>query len=186
MSLVGKLCRSAIGLPLLAGLFVGIQTPSAGAAVIYDFVGTCTSGCVGQAEAVLTLADTYTPGTELQNADFVSLSYMSSSGSYTIPGDGTFLFFGSTGVSPILPASPPEDQADVFIDFDLDGTLFATDVGLWDSAFIPGLGIDDDGTEYSWTLRPGDAVPEPAIALLLLVSVGLLVGHRRWTPAMHG
>jgi hypothetical protein len=64
----------------------------ANAEVVYNFEGTCVGGCTGTATGVLTLEDTYTPGTPLQNADFISFSYQSTSGSFTID-DTTFLEF---------------------------------------------------------------------------------------------
>ena len=54
------------------GVVLAITASSANAVVIYDWTGTATSGSIGPSSAVLTLADTYTPGTALSLADFVS------------------------------------------------------------------------------------------------------------------
>ena len=54
------------------GVVLAITASSANAVVIYGWTGTVTSGAIGPASAVLTLADTYTPGTALSLADFVS------------------------------------------------------------------------------------------------------------------
>ena len=44
------------------GVVLAITASSANAVVIYDWTGTATSGSIGPASAVLTLADTYHPG----------------------------------------------------------------------------------------------------------------------------
>ena len=90
-------------LGLFAGLVLVLNAGTATALVIYDWSGTCTDNCTGTATAVLTLQDSYIPGTVLAEADFVSFSYSSSSGSYDIPGDADFLqLIGSTGALPVL------------------------------------------------------------------------------------
>ena len=65
-----------------AVLALGLAAPKARAVVIYDWTGACDFGCSGQAAAVLTLADSYTPGSNVDEDDFVSFSYSSSSGTY--------------------------------------------------------------------------------------------------------
>ena len=180
MSLVRMLWRSIVGLPVIAFVFALTPAPNAGAVVIYDFVGNCTRFCTGQAEAVLTLADTYTPGTVVQKADFISFTYMSSSSSYEIPKDSGFDDFVGFHDN-ILPV-PPLDQAGIFIDFAGSPSFFDTNpAGGWRSNSVP-LRSGDQGTGYSWTLRT-TAVPEPATALLFLAGLGLLIGLRRRTAA---
>ena len=179
MPLVRKLWRSIVGLPVIAFVFALAQTPNAGAVVIYDFAGFCTFGCMGQADAVLTLADTYTPGTAAQEADFISFTYVSSNGTYTIPGDGVFQSFGRFSPN-VLPAV--SGLADIFIDFQGGSTAFQSDGGGWSNVFAP-AGIADAGDEFGWTLRQ-TAVPEPATVLLFLVGLGLLIGLRRRTAAV--
>ena len=57
---------------VFTGVVLAITASSANAVVIYGWTGTATSGSIGPASAVLTLADNYTPGTALSLADFVS------------------------------------------------------------------------------------------------------------------
>ena len=67
--------------------------PQAHGVVIYDFSGECAaaSDCSGVATGVLTLADTYSPGTTLASADFIYFEYTSSQGSFVVLSDLGFL-----------------------------------------------------------------------------------------------
>jgi hypothetical protein len=71
---------------------------------VSNFTGTCAVNepgyapqglCTGTATGVLTLADTYVPGTDITAADFVSFSYTSSALNFTIsPAEGELVFLG--------------------------------------------------------------------------------------------
>ncbi len=103
--MIGKLFGPSAALAFSSLLAVFAYAPNAGAAVIYDYVGTCTVGCTGQASGVLTLKDSYTPGDLLTNADFEAFTYISSStiaddarfpdDTFNLPGDDTFFRFGA-------------------------------------------------------------------------------------------
>ena len=164
----------------LLGLFaativaLGMAAPQAGAAVIYDWSGICDEGCTGQASAVLTLANTYVPGTQVMAGDFISFSYSSDSGSYSIPADaGLELIFGPA-VLPVVSGS-----ATIGFDFTDVGRLFQTQPGGWTSLFAS-LNIDHSGTGSEWVLRSLNA-PGP-LSLLALGLVGLALARQRRKP----
>ena len=87
---------------IIGAAALALAAGSASADVVYDWMGTCTDLCTGNATAVLTLADTYTPGTALANVDFVNFSFSSSNGSYTVPGDDVFDEFWTGSMLPAL------------------------------------------------------------------------------------
>ncbi|MEM6637815.1 MAG: hypothetical protein AAF667_18210 [Pseudomonadota bacterium] len=95
-------------------------TNSAHSAVIYEWSGLCTDGCTGFASAVLTLEDTYTPGTALALADFSSFFYSSSSGAFDVPGDAVFVSL--TGTLPMETGN----LSDVVVDFTGVGSVFSS------------------------------------------------------------
>jgi hypothetical protein len=76
-------------------------------------------GCTGIATGVLTLADTYTPGTALSLADVISWQYNSSTDSFSVPGDSTF-----SGVSGSLP-NGTSSGISASLDFFDAGTIVA-------------------------------------------------------------
>ena len=168
-----------LGVLATAIVALGMAAPKANALVIYDWSGLCESGCVGQASAVLTLADTYVPGTQVMDADFISFSYSSSSGTYDIPADVAFDDF-SPGSS--LPAV--SGLALILIDFDGSGTIFDSMLsGGWLSLFDP-AGINDVGDEHQWVLRTTDLTAPGPLSLLALGLAGLaLAGRRRGKAA---
>ena len=165
-----------LGLLAAAVVALGMAAPQAHALVIYDFTGACDFGCTGQATAVLTLADTYVPGTQVMAADFVSISYSSNAGSYNVPPDaGLELIFGPA----VLPAV--SGQATIGFDFTDAGRIFQTTPGSWASLFVS-LGIDHGGTEYEWVLRE---LPAPGpLSLLALGLAGLALAGRRRKKAV--
>ena len=180
--------RFSNGLLLLTLCFSTLLAVPAKAVVIYDWSGTCAVGCNGTATGVLTLADSYTPGTLVSVDDFVSWSYASSSGSYDVPGDGildpTNSFENSFLGSFDGPLPVGSGSGDTVIDAVGISTLFATDlpsVGAWQSIFVP-VGISNDsGTAYEWSLRPAQ-LPLPQTALLLgtaLAGLGMAMRRKR-------
>ena len=165
-----------LGIFAAAIVALGITAPKAEAAVIYDWTGPCESGCTGQATAVLTLADSYVPGTFLEDADFISFSYSSSSGAYDIPADAAFVAFFAIGPLPAV-----SGEAEIGLDFAGGGTGFFSDPLLtsWVSEFAP-AGISESGTSHLWTLRqpPELSAPGP-LSLLALGLAGLALAGRR-------
>ena len=160
---------------LLSGLFVGLMAHigSAQSDVIYDFTGTCTSGCTGTATAVLHLTDTYVPGTAPALADLLSFSYSSSNLSYNVPGDTTFLAVIGT-----LP-NGVTSSIQLFLDFPNNNTFFSTSTnGAWLSELDP---KSDGGRPYQLALRVSPVpLPESAwMFLSALLTVGLLGWWRR-------
>ena len=169
-------------LGVLAGavLALGLMAPQAKAVVIYDFAGSCAAPC-DFAFGTLTLADTYTPGTVVENEDFISFSYMSGSGAFSVPGDAVFSQFSGNR---ILPAGIGD--ADLTIDFVGGSTFFQSEPGFWRSIFSP-AGIDDVGGANAWRLRaPVDppvelSAPGP-LSVLILGFAGLALARRRRKP----
>jgi len=139
------------------------------AAVIYNFTSTCTSGCTGQAFGELVLADTYTPGTNLVNTDFISFSYESSSGSFSVPNEWNF-----NRISGVLPEISGYALEYIELDFVEDNTgLHAFTDGTWDLEFAP------FGTDYNITLDAGNSMiwttaPVPVPAAVWLFGSGLI------------
>jgi hypothetical protein len=149
-----------------------VAMPNARASVIYDWTGDCSSGCVGTATGVLTLADTYTPGTAMSFLDFDSFSYSSSSGTYDIPGDGILTSLSLTTLLPVVSSTTAESgfgwaTAGGFTTNPLSSSAW---VSRFDDAPIP---IHDIGQTYNWQLRP---VPLPAAIWLFGSALIGLVG----------
>ena len=170
-AVLGNLLRG-----IVATLLLGAVVPMSHAVVIYKWIGTCSLGCTGSATAVLRLQDSYAPGTELTNSDFSSFSYASSSGSFSIPGDESFVgwdFDGFRGPLPLLSGT-----ATVFSDFADDDTSHETNVsGGWRTEFVPQGIIEDRGQTHSWSLV---VASEPAtLALFCFGLVGLVRRHKR-------
>ena len=152
---------------------------TANASVIYDFEGICSDGCSGIATGVLTLADSYTPGTQVADADFISFTYTSSSGSFAIPTDLALNRFNKG----ILPVSSGSSIEWVEIDAIQSGTslhgcgvagipdtYFCPSAGFWSAEWAP-FGITRDiGLSHTWTLVP---VP-PAVWLFGSGLLGLI------------
>ena len=152
---------------------LGMTAPQADAVVIYDWSGLCESGCVGQATAVLTLDDSYTPGTQVSTADFISFSYSSSSGAYDIPADAGFEEFIGPAEFPVV-----SGEVDVFIGIAGASTFFDTEADAWNSFFDP-FGISDGGSENEWVLRTTNLSAPGPLSLLALGLAGLALAGRR-------
>jgi hypothetical protein len=157
-----------------AALFVAAP---ARANVAFDFSGVCLDGCSGTATGVLTLADSYTFGSNIKAADFISFDYSSSSLSFDITSaeafggglnaDGSFnsagtLALQATGGLPV----------------------FATAPGIFEATIVDN-GTSDIGSSFTFTLVPG-AVPEPSTwAMMLLGFAGLgYAGYRKARQAV--
>lgn len=154
-----------------------------------DLAGSHASNeaAVHTATGVLTLADTYTPGTTVTTADFISLSY-----SFVVPDDLAFI--------EVFPAFYLRCQVRLLSGMSMDfqdnnsglnacaeqglivkgaGSIDCVTAGWWYVEFFPvGIGDDggdfndrDHGTTHTWTLRTV-SVPEPST--LGLLAVGLL------------
>lgn len=163
---------------LLPALGLALSAGNVGAVIIYDWSGTCSNNCSGTASAVLTLNSSYTPGKALSAADFVSFSYSSSSGSYDIPADASFVgLIGLAGALPVF--SGVTLLGPINFDFDGLGTTFSVDTtGFWGSGFTPKFAELDFGDSHSWERR----IPEPStFALLGLGLAGLGAVWRRRT-----
>lgn len=164
--------RNRIASALTAVALV-VAASSANASVIYDWSGTATSGAIGPARAVLTLADTYTPGTAPALTDFVSFFYKNNDGvTVSVPGDDT-----ATGLFGVLPAISGPPLVNFFLNFSAFNSSFGSQTsGDWSSFFadksVRDLGVSDQ----NWTLR----IPEPGtLALFGLGLAGLGFVRRR-------
>ena len=164
--------KSVLGGLAAAVLAMGLAAPSAKAAVIYDFTGTCGFGCTGQATAVLELADSYTPGEVLRNSDFLSFSYSSSTDLFSIPADAFFTGFFGAARLPVVSGTASFGLNAGF------GTAVNTGSG-W-SAFFSPSDIDEGGSAYTWTLRQPTQLAAPGpLSLLALGLAGLALAGRR-------
>ena len=127
--------------------------------VIYDFAGRCDSAapsdipgsdigpggvdCSGTATGVLSLADTYTPGTGLTTPDFISFFYSSTAGSFL----ATTL---TNALHGILPAITGPSIEWVEIDFPSSQTgLNAIPNGGWRMEFISAGIRDNSGSAHT-------------------------------------
>jgi hypothetical protein len=153
------------GSPVAIGIAMTLFcTPSARANVVFDWTGSCDSGCAGTATAVLTLIDAYSFGTPISSANFVSLAYKSND--MTADLTPTSLFEGGLNADGSF-ASP------TFIIRDVSGfpQFNAGDTGGWEVASATGA---DSGTDGHFTPVVGGAIPEPSSwAMMLLGFAGL-------------
>jgi len=161
-----------LGVLATAIVALGLTAPKAEAVVIYDWTGTCTGGCTGQASAVLTLVDSYTPGDFASTLDVISFSYSSSSGAYDIPADAALAFASAT-----LPAVSGEGMVNLI--FAAAGAEFRPNTSMsWTSHLAP-AGVDDRGTDNTWTLRQIDLSAPGPLSLLALGLAGMALAGRR-------
>jgi hypothetical protein len=166
---------------LAAGLLAGPM--SANAVMVFDFEGTCnTDGCPAlssSASGVLTLADSYVFGTAFTSSDLISFDYTSADiHLFFAPGDSNFSLQGGGGIN------ADGSLVNVIDIADDDGSFFADVLG-WVAIVPPTPGSEDEdpdidqGTIYSFTLRPS-AVPEPGtLGLLGLGLLGLGLTRRK-------
>jgi PEP-CTERM motif len=138
--------------------------------VVFDFSGICElSTCSGTATGVLTLADSYVFGADINAGNFISFDYSSSDKNFEITSPEAQVLLGGlnadgsvvgillvqvmTGTNPFFEVAPPPDG------------FFAT---------------GDRGQMFTFTLV-GGAVPEPSTwAMMLLGFAGLgYAGYRK-------
>ena len=171
----GRMMTRLGGLMAAAVLAMGLAAPKAEAVVIYDWVGTCTNVCSGEATAVLTLADSYVPGTEVMDDEFISFSYRSNTLSYDIPDDAGFVRFGDAAILPGLSGTTNIDLVFVGID-----RMFGAFDGFWDSRFLDLVDDIDFGRVHLWTLRLPTELSAPGpFSLLVIGLAGLALAGRR-------
>jgi hypothetical protein len=167
---------------LAAGLYSA--APALGDTV-FDFTGTCDSGCTGTATGVLTLVDFFDDDNGMVNdSTFISFEYTSSSRTFLITraeggsangllyDDGRpfrGLFVSSSSGLPSFQASPQ--------DFGMVPEEF-------DAATTPDPGTDDVGSSFTFVQVSG-AIPEPSTwAMMLLGFAGLgVAGYRKGKQA---
>lgn len=133
--------------------------------VIYDWTGTCTAGCTGQATGVLTLADSYVPGAATSSIDdFVSWSFSSDLFTLTQTRALSFQFIPAT-FSMVVGS---------------DGSFFDNSAS-WAYQSTDGTNAGFGG---SFTLRSPAQLPVPVaepgvLALLGLGLAGVTIGRNR-------
>jgi probable HAF family extracellular repeat protein len=138
-----------------------LVSPPASADLVYDFRGQCSSGCTGSAVGTLTLADSYVPGAKVTSADFVSFTYTSSTGSFSL--DAASLDRMDEGALPTLAGASLQWIEIDAIDDDT-GLNACSEAGIPDDHYCPSEGFwslewasagiaRDAGPAHSWTLR---------------------------------
>ena len=163
-------------------LALGLAAPKAHAVVIYDWTGTCDEGCTGQATAVLTLADTFVPGTSFADNDvFVSFSYSSSSVSFAVPGDSALSRFFATFPREVSGPATPWRASVSSQGFEVSYRFDTGPSGDWGLNFDrPSEPFSDRGVDGLWTLRASELSAPGPLSLLALGLAGLaLTGRRR-------
>ncbi|MCG8353973.1 MAG: PEP-CTERM sorting domain-containing protein [Kiloniellales bacterium] len=162
----------------VAALPLTLFEKPAHATFIYDWTGTCTFGCTGTASAVLTLAPSYTPGTTVSLADFVSFTFDATGPAVSIAApplpvpSGSFVGDLPLGTGFALSSFTATDN--------LTWAFTSLADGSW-QALTPSAGAT--GTGGTFALRAA-AVPEPGTLTLFTFALGALVflrKRRRWS-----
>jgi hypothetical protein len=152
-----------------------LQAAPARADVVFDFSGDCDRGCTGTATGVLTLADSYTFGADITDADFISFQYSSSQLKFDITRAGPTFGGG-------LNADGSLNAAGVLVISNGTFPFFETGGG---SFLVPlTRSTSDAGSNVTFTLVRG-TVPEPSTwAMMLLGFAGLgFAGYRKMKQA---
>jgi hypothetical protein len=171
--------RAGLATPALFLAAALFQAGPARANIVFDFSGTCLQNCSGTATAVLTLTDSYTFGTDITLADFISFDYLSSLVSFAITSAE------NPGIGGGLNADGSINQPSGLI---IDDSVFAGNGPFFEatpgSQFVSFANVaeatgTDAGAPFAFTLVSG-AVPEPSTwAMILLGFCGLgFAGYR--------
>ena len=157
-----------------AALFMASPTH---ANIVFDFSGACEIGCSETATGVLTLADTYTFGSDISFANFVSFDYSSSNLSFDIISGEDASFLGGLNADGSINSSGV---------LDIELTTGFPDFKAIPRQFTALLDYEegDRGAVFTFTFV-GEAVPGPVPepstwAMILLGFAGLgYAGYRR-------
>jgi PEP-CTERM motif len=156
--------------------------------IVFAFSGDCASGCTGTATGVLTLADSYTFGADITPADFISLTYSSSSRDFELLHFDTSGLEGQYFSGGLNADGSPNSKGELSIMPPFVFPFFKATAGGFEA--WTGLGRFDTGSTYTFTriktvTAPGGThsgtVPEPSTwAMVLLGFAGLgFAGYRK-------